>query len=179
MAARRAAPSSDTRATASVRMSLEARVRALRLAGGCDGPPGLAATCAERERAPHRSRFGRIRAPTPVAAALRIPQPRLVVARAAPTVLESCDRTFGCENTAPVKLFGYSCAGSFLPRTTASRSDEDCVRTTVAFVLFVDAYSRREQVQKQALRARDQPGLSRSRSRVASPELSRVPSTPL
>ena len=93
----------------------------MRLAGGCDGPPGLGVACAERERAPRRSRFGRIRAPTPVAAALRIPQPRLVVARAALTVLESCGRALGCENTAPVKLFGYSCAGSFLPRTTASR----------------------------------------------------------
>ena len=29
------------------------------------------------------------------------------------------------------------------------------MRTTVAFVLFADVYSRREQVQKQALRARD------------------------
>ena len=53
----------------------------------------------------------------------------------------------GVRTTAPVKLFGELCAGSF-STSAASTSDEDCVRSTAAFVLFVDVYARREQVQK-------------------------------
>ena len=51
------------------------------------------------------------------------------------------------------------------------------MRSTAAFVLFGDVYARREQVQKQALRARDWEQ-SRSRSRFASPDPSRVPHRP-
>ena len=79
--------------------------------------------------------------------------------------------------TAPVKLFGELCAGSFSTSATASTSDEDCVRSTAAFVLFVDVYARREQVQK-ASSAR-QPEESRetcTKPRQSDP--SRVPPTP-